>query len=104
MPNCSNLRGLTRCTALFKKLWIRVRPSNLLPQACLRGIKLKRDNGGHMVIKTALFSRSPAFQYVLKVTLTLPGCLSLHQLKMQVLLQKPYMDLHARYPKSSLAA
>ena len=39
----------------------------LLPDADVTGIQVKRDNGGHVLIKTSYAAATPSFQYTMKV-------------------------------------
>ena len=39
----------------------------LLPDADVTNIQVKRDNGGHILIKTSYAAATPSFQYTMKV-------------------------------------
>ena len=39
----------------------------LLPDADVTSIQVKRDNGGHVLIKTSYAAATPSFQYTMKV-------------------------------------
>ncbi len=39
----------------------------LLPDANVTSIQVKRDNGGHILIKTSYAAATPSFQYTMKV-------------------------------------